>query len=85
MSDYVYINDNVTITTTGTNVTFDPPPTLRNGDTLTLIFDEWPATTTTTTTGTWMGAIPTPPDMTDWPADDIIDHFAIDLARRRPA
>lgn len=25
------------------------------------------------------------PDMTDWPADDIFDYYAKDLARRRPA
>lgn len=87
----LYVNDvrvgttTVTTTSTSTNITFDPPPTVQNGDTVTYTMPSGIWLTDTTPTGTWWGAIPTLPDMTDWPASDIIDHFALDLARRRPA
>ncbi len=59
-----------------TTFVFDPAVTVGNGDTLTI------TTTTTTSGGEWW---PTDPDMTDWPSDDIIDHYARQLAKRRPA
>lgn len=80
-------------------ITCDPAVTIKNGQTLTIPYTitmnhpiigtykssgPW---TVTGTGGTWAGVNfdEYPPDMTDWPADDIIDWFARELARRQPA
>ena len=52
----------------------DPTVTVSNGDTLSFTY--------TASAGEW---IVFDPDMTDWPTDDIIDHYAHKLAKKRPA
>lgn len=56
--------------------------TVRNGDTVTYTVT---TNSTATSAGTWLGTIRAEPDMTDWPASDIIDYFAKQLALKRPA
>jgi hypothetical protein len=75
--------------------------TVKNGDTLTIPYTftitttgttNYPvmgnirtSTSTATSGGTWAGTVWSEPDMTDWPASDIIDYFARQLAERHPA
>ena len=61
-----------------------------NGTSTTPIFGSIGGPMTTTTSGTWTSTGPwayisQPPDMTDWPPEDIIDWYALDLAKKRPA
>jgi hypothetical protein len=66
------------INTTGTvTFGFDPAVVAHNGDTVQFTY-----TVSSTNGGDWwMPDV----DMRHWPADDIIDYYARDLARRRPA
>jgi hypothetical protein len=91
--------NNLTVTVGGVDVTdkvnvnntilLDPSIDVSNGESVSFTYTITDTFTRTSSTG-W-GATgggewwEIDPDMTDWPAADIIDHYAKDLARRRPA